>query len=974
MKFKLLTIRSFFAILLFLICAVKGYSSNNLSSVTHNKKVHHSGVYGDGNLHIPKKINPPATSIIPVGPLNFCAGDSVILSIINPSNNSTYNWLLNGTNIVGATQDTLHVKASGTYNCVVSYNGNNYTLNNVVVTVYAKPIASFTVNFPLQCVNNNSFIFNNTSSIMSGSITYVWHFGDGTTAFTTNTTHFYTTAGTYMVKLIATSNNGCVDSSSLLITVSPKPMVGFTSNGNIQCLNRNIFVFTNTSIINSGTITHQWIFGDGSSTNTINATHVYTNSGSYVVKLITTSNNGCKDSTSQTITVNANPAVSFIINQPSQCLTENNFTFSNTSTINNGTMSYMWHFGDGFTTTSINASHVYGTSGTYIVKLIATSNNNCIDSFLQTINVRAKPNVSFNINSVAQCLNGNNFLFINTSTITNGSMSYQWYFGDGGTGNSTNATYSYSTSGTFTVKLVATSNYGCQDSATALVTINPKPIVIFSINNNIQCKNANSFIFTNTSSISNGTMSYLWDFGDGITASTISATHSYIAAGTYTIKLVALSNNNCTDSTTRQVTVNPSPINNFTVNQMVQCFNGNNFIFNNTTSISSGTMQFNWTFGDGIGSATQTNPLYNYLASGTYTVTLVATSNLNCSSTSLQQMIVRPSPVGTIATPVSSTICDGSFITLSTSGGDTYQWFLDGQLILGATANTFIATLPGVYKVLLQNNYGCTAYASNSITLNKVIQPVINFSYNKYCAGIVTNFTNFSDLSQSGTVNYEWGFGDGGTSALQNPTYTYVLPGSYTVKLTITPLACINLRQFATKNIVVQASPSNMRYTSLNAISNRTLQLQAREFSGASYSWIPSVGINNPFINNPVFNYSEQQQYLININTTAGCQLTDSLLIKMFSKKEIFVPDVFSPNGDNNNDKLTPLLVGVSLRNFKIYNRWGQLVFQSNKAGDGWDGMYQGTKQPMEIYSWVAEGRDVDGNIINRNGSSLLLR
>jgi gliding motility-associated-like protein len=115
--------------------------------------------------------------------------------------------------------------------------------------------------------------------------------------------------------------------------------------------------------------------------------------------------------------------------------------------------------------------------------------------------------------------------------------------------------------------------------------------------------------------------------------------------------------------------------------------------------------------------------------------------------------------------------------------------------------------------------------------------------------------------------------------------------------------------------------------------------------------------------------------YQISIVTTAGCRITDTLLVRMFAEKKIYVPDYFTPNNDGKNDKLYPFLVGVTkLTRFRIWNRWGQLVFQTQKAEEGWDGYYQGVRQPMETYLWMAEGLDIDGKIIYANGSVVLVR
>jgi gliding motility-associated-like protein len=133
--------------------------------------------------------------------------------------------------------------------------------------------------------------------------------------------------------------------------------------------------------------------------------------------------------------------------------------------------------------------------------------------------------------------------------------------------------------------------------------------------------------------------------------------------------------------------------------------------------------------------------------------------------------------------------------------------------------------------------------------------------------------------------------------------------------------------------------------------------------------------LSSSTISNPIFNYNAQVDYVITITTGIGCIIKDTQLVRIFKEKEIYVPKGFSPNGDGNNDKIFPRLVGVrTLNYFKVFNRWGQLIFMSTNINEGWDGTYKGVKQPMEGYVWIAEGVDIDNNIIKRTGTFLLLR
>lgn len=669
------------------------------------------------------------------------------------------------------------------------------------------------------------------------------------------------------------------------------------------------------------------------------------------------------------------PHASFTVNQATQCLVGNSFQFTNTSSISQGTATFTWYYGDGTFQLASNGSHSYANAGIFSVKLVATSNYGCVDSIRSNVSVNLPPVAGFTVNSNAQCLNGNQFFFTNVSSSPNSPMTYRWEFGDGSTSTQVNAAYQYPQYGIFPVKLITTSQAGCKDSVIQNVTVHPKPIIAFTVNNNQQCQTGNFFQYTNNSSIALGSMSHFWSFGDGVTSGLFSPTHSYINPGTYSVKLIETSDKGCRDSLIVSAKVDPSPTALFTVNKSVDCFAEHQFIFSNATTLSSGTFTNSWDFGDGIGTATVVNPSYRYQQPGTYRVTLTTRTNANCVSSYSLNLFLNPTPTGSILPVTDTVICEGSFLELRATPSTYYQWYRNGTLISGATSVTYNAMEPGVYHVVFRNSANCSSVSTNVITLTKVFQPIPDFRFDRSCAALATTFANTSDVSASLPVTYNWNFGDGGTSTVFSPSHVYDSVGTFLVKLIITPTKCPQLARFIQKSIIVQASPDNVKYPAVNAVAGRDLQLQAREFSGATYQWAPSIGLSRTAVANPIFNHTAEQQYLINIITAAGCRVTDTLLVRIFAEKKIYVPDYFTPNNDGKNDKMMPLLVGISkLTNFRIWNRWGQLVYQTQKQGEGWDGIYQGVKQPMETYLWIAEGLDIEGKIINARGTFVLVR
>jgi gliding motility-associated-like protein len=178
----------------------------------------------------------------------------------------------------------------------------------------------------------------------------------------------------------------------------------------------------------------------------------------------------------------------------------------------------------------------------------------------------------------------------------------------------------------------------------------------------------------------------------------------------------------------------------------------------------------------------------------------------------------------------------------------------------------------------------------------------------------------------------------------------------------------------ATQDILVDRPKPGITYPVEYALENAPLILQARQF-GSSAFWSPAISLDDPASFSPVFKGLYDQLYTITIKTTTGCTTVDTQQVKTIKSVEIFVPTAFTPNHDGLNDFLKPVLIGVKqLRYFRIYNRWGQVIFESTRASPGWDGTLSGIPQSSQLYVWIAEGIGVDGRVYSRKGSTVLIR
>jgi len=134
-------------------------------------------------------------------------------------------------------------------------------------------------------------------------------------------------------------------------------------------------------------------------------------------------------------------------------------------------------------------------------------------------------------------------------------------------------------------------------------------------------------------------------------------------------------------------------------------------------------------------------------------------------------------------------------------------------------------------------------------------------------------------------------------------------------------------------------------------------------------------------VRDPIFRYDQDVEYTIQIRSDGGCITIDTLLVIMRVQtpaalnSDIFVPKAWSPNNDGHNDRLFPLTVNIAeLKYFRIFNRWGQLVFETNRIGEGWNGIFKGQEQVSDVYTWTLEAVGEDGKYYKRAGNSVLLR
>ena len=363
----------------------------------------------------------------------------------------------------------------------------------------------------------------------------------------------------------------------------------------------------------------------------------------------------------------------------------------------------------------------------------------------------------------------------------------------------------------------------------------------------------------------------------------------------------------------------------------------------------------------------QNSNVFN-LTAGSYTI--FVKDNNTCAAT--QNIFIPLNNTVTVEAGLNKTICEGQNTQLITvSNANSFTWSP------AATLNNGSLQSP-VANPVTTTTYYVTATTGICNRLDSVIvfvnpAPTANAGPDStICFG--RNIT----LNGSGGVSYFWSPASSlNNNRLQNPT-TINLPGNITYSLHVVDAnGCNSLKKddvliTVTRQAIVEAGRDTVlavgQPMQLNAIN-------VNHIGFTSYEWQPFYGLNNPFIAGPIVNLDKDITYTIRARTAIGCLATDQIKIQVYKGPEIYVPNAFTPNRDSRNDILRAIPVGIKdFHYFRIFDRWGNLVFSTTNPAIGWDGRIKGTEQPAATFIWMAEGIDYTGKMVQRKGSVVVIK
>ncbi len=902
--------------------------------------------------------------------VTICKNESIQFTgtVPNASNIVAWNWNFGDGGTGTGPTPTYTYPNAGTYTVRLVVTDINNCRDTLVQTNYIRvngPTAAFTQAPPRVCLGSDVSFSNTSATDGVNPITLsTWDLGNSVRTTTADNPFVYTypAAGSYSVKLIVQDAAGCRDSITRANAVTVLfPRARFRVD-TPSCPGA-VMIFVNQTT-GTSVPSYRWEFGDGATSTSVNPSHIYTNPGTYTVKLVITESIGCRDSFQMSVRI-ARPVASFTVNDSISICQPFQARFINTSTF---ASSYEWNLGDGTFSNAVNAVNFYTLPGAYRVRLRVTSPGGCTDSAFRTIRIGTDTG-TLTYAPLTACAP----LTVNLQVRTSVPLTYTWDLGDGNliTTTDSNLTHTYQ-AGFYVPKVILRDGSNCFGTIEGIDTIKAfgsRPD--FKIDDSLFCDNG-TVQFTDSTSTPDIITGYSWNFGDGGTSTLQNPSHFYAAAGLYTVSLTVRTQSGCVNTITKPnlIKVVASPriaISGDTSYCMPAGIQLQGLWLNADTS----TISWRWDI-DGRNFNTQNTPVVPQPTADTLLARLYATSASGCIDSTQRMVIVRPLPA--VFAGFDTTICLGTAATLRPSGAVSFVWNAAPSLSCTNCTNPLATPSSATqYVVTGTSAFGCR---NSDSVLVRVKTP-----FRVAAAGSDTLCVGESvQLLASGAEFYNWTPPTG----LNDPTIPNPIasPTTTTIYRLIgtDSLNCFNDSAFV--RVVVYNYPVLNAGADTTISAGSTIRLQSAVSTDAtSVLWTPAYNLSCTSCSSPFASPLRTTRYRLTATNLGGCASFDEVVVSVnCSKEDVYVPNAFTPNGDNVNDYFYIIGRGLqSIKSLRVYNRWGNLVFErtyfdpSNRSL-GWDGTYKGQQLPPGTYTYTAEALCGDGAIIPLSGIINLIR
>jgi len=906
--------------------------------------------------------------------------DSVLVSQLPNPGTLGFNTTASGT---GDTVYTITLKASNV--CLAD------SVKSSII-VKSRPGVLFTSNKVIGC-SAGPVTFTNLSVMPIDSSNYTWHFGDGGEDATNSkiVTHIYHngSATTYNVTLTASSKCGVDTSQPLAITIDSSNIglyVDISSTDRFICTGDSVH-FQNKS---SGATSFIWNFGDSTSITTTNnaetIVHQYKNAGTYFVSIC--ANNYCiaDTCTHDIITVGAKPSASFTVAPDTLCAGEV-VQFNNTSSpTGDPGIIFTWNFGDNSSPNhDLSPGHAYANGGTDTVLLIVgrqftglPPNNTCADT-AQAIIAVDKPDGAF---SYADTLcQGQTVTFtVKSNTATH----YKFLFGDGSyvDTNVNVVTHAYNLPGAYLPSVMLAGFSGkCFNTVVGADSIRFDSVQAAFKFDSIPVCNSTTLQFADSSFSYFGIQAYTWSI-NGQVYNVKTPSQVFTQSGTYNIRLQVKGVTGCNAVTQSQVYVyvHQSPAGNISVNS--DTCTSDSVYFSANVFTNEPPLEYLWDFGNGDKQNGQSVSTV-FAPAGVYNVQLTAVSGFGCSDTIIRPVAINATPDLSIAPRDSLGLCNGESVQLSVSGTGVVNWSWSPVNGLSCTncsnpkANPTVNTL---YTVSGTNSAGCTGTAQVVVSLAQPVHVSVSPANISVCLPVSLQPIQ---LFATGAYSYTWSPSTWlNNNAVFNPVVTVpdsAMQTGGSIVYTATGYDQYHcFTDTASVILSIGLTPTIDLGIGDTGIAGRTVILKPlSEVNGPfqPFNWVVngsgSIGCLNGSCDSVQLTINGSVTFIATAVNSFGCSITDSIHYDAFCNQgeQVYIPNAFSPDRDGINDVFMVQGRGIIVETFKVFNRWGQVVydggsnFAPNAPAHGWNGTLNGKPVTEDVYVYIAKLRCTASNI-----------
>lgn len=890
--------------------------------------------------------------------------DNINWNKINGANSISYSFLADTAAwfkrvvIAGNCSDTSFIKKINVYEHIV----NNTISGNQNICMNAIP-ALFTGSVP-QGGDSGAYIYTWESSTDSINWTPVTAATgkDYQSGKLTVSIWFRRKVGTQLCAAIPADV-----SNAIKININPLPQASFTANTYQGCSPLTV-QFANQSLYGTS---YQWIFDDGTILNTTRDTsvkHTFNTNiqDTFTVKLITTNNCGSDTATKQIIIIKQQ-AYFTVSDSIGNCLPFK-IAFSNQTT---PSVLTTWNFGDGATATGDSFNHVYTAYGTYTVVMTTKHPGGCTYEYSKKI-VIAKPTGTWKYEHGIICNRPVKFEII-ASNIDSAKI----IFGDGNSIITKNAIiyYTYTKAGNFIprAELFAGQTGNCKISLQGTDTIKVDiPVAAFSIAETKECGKTQVQFADNSSSVY-GITGWKWNFGNGNSSNIQNPVTNYYSTNKWKIDLIATTPNGCKDtvSSTAFIKINNKPV--IAIDADSASCQGLFVDYSAIVTSIDSVNFYNWHFSNGVNAAAKDISI-KYALSGNYSAKLIAGTINGCYDTITHTISILPKP--TVTTSNDETLCKGNSIQLTANGANHYTW--NPVTSLSCTTCPNPKTSPAITTTYVVTGYaanGCYDKDTVKITVAEPFKIAVSKN-DSICIG------QSAIVSASGAAHYEWSAPVAFTTL--SPAAIKSAP-PVTTKFRVVGsdgIGCFTDTAYVTVNVSEQLIINLGNDRTLPSGTQLTMQPAVINGPVKEWKWNSTLGSVIEPTANPAVMVKTDACYTVNATSVFGCKATDTLCVKAFCESgQVFIPNAFTPDGDGSNDYLLVRTSGIKLINsFKVFNRWGQIVFErahyapGNDFNNGWDGKINGKPATADVYLYVCDVECESGERYSYKGNVALLK